>query len=150
MALWRGEWMNDPLLQASDQQIWSQVFNSPPSAPPAAFVQLVNAGRSPSSEETLRDEGWKARGLPSCLVRACPGATALFFSPSPSSQFLSLPPLFVVHQRDATDIHRSISKIKRGAGFFFLLRSSRWCVLLTHLQCFLPKQLVFVVKSLIR
>lgn len=60
------------------QQIWSQVFNSPPSAPPVVFVQLVRVSWSPHLRRLWGTSG----GGPEVSLLSRPGlsgATALFF-----------------------------------------------------------------------
>lgn len=103
-------------------------------------------------KETLRDDWWKARGLSPVPSRLVCGDCS-----PPSLPAISLPPpLFVrlvVGINETAETSTGLfEKNKRGGGF----NSGRpgdtdMNALFTHLQCFLwPKQLVFVVKRLIR
>lgn len=106
--------------------------------PPVVVVQVVTVHRSSSSKHTLRDDWWRARGLPavpSGLVfsdRSHPAPHAIFLPPSLCCQTCSL------YQWDGWDVHRSVRTTKKGLGD--LLRQSRWhrceCTLHTHSYTF--------------
>lgn len=124
--------------------------------PPVVVVQVVTVHRSSSSKLTLRHEWWRARGLP-----AVP--SGLVFSdhshPAPHAIFLPLSlccQTCGLYQWDGWDVHRSVWTIKKRVGGFTqtVQVTQRWMHsshTFIHLHCFLwPKQLVFVVKRLIR
>lgn len=109
----------------------------------------------PSSEETLRDDLWKARGLSPVPSRLVCGDCS--FIP-PLLQFLCLllclSDLWFVSMRRPRR-PQVCFKNKRGGGFTQAVQVTQTWMhsshTFTHLQCFLwPKQLVFVVKRLIR
>lgn len=129
---------------------------SPPSAPPALpLCSFVSQGEPIPPHP--RDDCLKARGLPPRPVQACLLLQLLHLHP-PLLPFLSFVcQTYGLYQWDGSDVHRSIWKIKLvGAG----VHSGRpgdtdmnalFTRTFTHPQCFLwPKQLVFVVKRLIR
>ncbi len=108
----------------------------------------------PSSGQTLRDDCWKARGLPPVPSRLVCGDC---FAPPAT---ISLPsPLFVrlvacISETAVTSTGLFL-KNKRGWGIYSSCpgdtNTNALSHALTHLQWFLwPKQLLFVVKRLIR
>lgn len=145
-----------PSLQASDQQIWSQVFASPPLCSSCCLCARRCRGPIPSSR--LGSEGRRARGLsPSDPSRLAFFLTALT---APLLQFLSFVSvvLFASFRRAETSAGL-FGKNKGGVvvkGFTRAVQlTPTWMppshALTRTFRCFLwPKQLVFVVKRLIR